>query len=139
MRRIDKKNLQGYATRTIISAIDERSGICGNAGKIKCDFYRSQIAANPAGTIFGTPYIRGRFKWCYAVIPAIGADRLVNNSIPVIAAGTSVHVFADTAGPVILSEKSCIEQGRSIFLNNDEIKIPVVGDLFNGIRGNRHA
>ena len=71
--------------------------------------------------------------------PAICTDCLIYNSILVIAARAPVHVFTHTLRAIVLSEKSGIQQSRSIFLDHDKIEIPSVSYFFYGIRRNRHA
>src|SRR5688500_5379531 len=64
------------------------------------------------------------------------ADRLVNHSILVKAAGTAIHML--TKSPV-LTIKSSVQQLCSITLDHYKIKIRFVRRGFKGVTCSRHA
>src|SRR5579863_3350928 len=108
VRRIDKLNLQRNTTRTIITAINKRTRIGRNPRKIECNFYGRQITTRSPGSISGRPHTGRRRERRYTVIRTIGTDGLINDSVLIISAGTSVHMFAYTLGSIILTEIGCI-------------------------------
>src|SRR5665213_3994681 len=138
MQGIHKQHVQGHTAGTVVMAIDERSRVGGYARKTECNFYCGHIATLTTRTVPGRPYAGGGRKRRQAVRTAVGADGLINDPVLVVAARAAIHVFAHTLRTVVLPEISAVQQGGSILLDHDKIKIPSIGRFFNGRRRYRH-
>src|SRR5664279_400769 len=108
MNGIYKKDRQRNTSRAVIMTVNDRTGISGNACEIKSYFYRGQIASVTARPVSGRPYTRGCGKGCQAMISAIGADGLIDYTIAIVPAGSTIYMFTDADRSVVLPIKSCI-------------------------------
>src|SRR6185312_12359426 len=130
--RIHKQNVQWHASRAVIAAIDERSRVCRNAGKVKRNFYGSQIASERTGTVPGSPHAGGCLKTPTPI--AICTDSFIDNALFVETAGAAVHMIAYRTS--VLPEKTSVQLACGIPFHNEKIKIIAVCCFLNGVRRN---